>query len=42
MSAVFRRWFGENPVEETFRIRFSNRALFALILPLLVNSFWEC
>ena len=35
MSAVFRRWFGENPVEETFRIRFSNRALFALILPLL-------
>lgn len=35
MSAVFRRWFGENPVEETFRIRFTNRALFALILPLL-------
>lgn len=38
MSAVFRRWFGENPVEETFRIRFSNRALFALILPLLAEQ----
>ena len=38
MSAVFRRWFGENPVEETFRIRFTNRALFALILPLLAEQ----
>lgn len=38
MSALLRRWFGENPVEESFGIRFSNRTLLALILPLLAEQ----
>ena len=36
---IFRRAFGENPEEETFAIRFSNRTLFALLLPLIAEQF---
>ncbi len=36
---LFRRAFGENPEEETFAIRFSNRALLALLLPLIAEQF---
>ncbi len=39
MYALLQRWFGENPAEDSFQIKFSNRALFALILPLLAEQF---
>ena len=43
MKSFFRRAltraFGENPEEDGFAIRFSNKALFALLLPLLIEQF---
>ena len=43
LKSVFRRAltraFGENPEEDSFAIRFTNKALFALLLPLVVEQF---
>lgn len=39
IKAVFQKYFGENPVEDEFKIRFANKALAALILPLIAEQF---
>lgn len=39
IKAVFQKYFGENPVEDEFKIRFTNKALAALILPLIAEQF---
>ena len=39
MIAVHKKIFGEQEIEKTFSIRFSNRTLLALILPLIAEQF---
>lgn len=39
IKAVFQKYFGENPVEDEFKIKFTNKALAALILPLIAEQF---
>lgn len=39
IKTAFKRAFGENPEEDGFKIRFSNRALYALLLPLIGEQF---
>ena len=39
MIAIIKKTFGEQDVEQSFSVRFSNRTLFALILPLIAEQF---
>lgn len=39
LKQLFTRAFGENPEEDSFSIRFSNKTLFALLLPLVAEQF---
>ena len=39
MKSLLARAFGENPVEDSFAVRFSNKTLYALLLPLIVEQF---
>lgn len=39
IKAFLARLFGENPVENGFAVRFSNKALLALLLPLVAEQF---
>ena len=39
IKAVFQKYFGENPIEDEFKIKFTNKALAALILPLIAEQF---
>lgn len=39
IKAIFQKWFGGNPVEDEFRIKFSQKALLALIIPLIAEQF---
>ena len=38
-SGLLTRLFGERPEEESFAVRFTNKALFALLLPLVAEQF---
>ena len=39
IKAFFKKYFGENECETEFKLRFSDKALWTLILPLIVEQF---
>lgn len=39
ITSTFKKYFGENPCEKEFKVSFTTKALFSLIIPLIIEQF---